>query len=57
MFQEIWLNKVLPPQLPAPVTAHAVVETPASNGSASSPSLELSIFGTSLFPKWGSIPA
>lgn len=31
-----------PPQPPAPVTAHAVVETPALNGSPSSPSLALS---------------
>ncbi|XP_047967537.1 biotin carboxyl carrier protein of acetyl-CoA carboxylase isoform X2 [Salvia hispanica] len=32
-----------PPQIPAPVTAHAVVETSAANGSASSPSLALSV--------------
>lgn len=33
-----------PPQtpVPAPVTAHTAVETPSSNGSASSPSLALS---------------
>ncbi|KAL1565064.1 biotin carboxyl carrier protein of acetyl-CoA carboxylase-like isoform X3 [Salvia divinorum] len=32
-----------PLQIPSPVTAHAVVETSAANGSASSPSLALSI--------------